>query len=242
MRRAFLAAADDRSRGDRKVPLSRTVLAALVAAVLLLALVAVVEEVDVMDLSNRIPSQNQPFPIATDFNSSVLQVIATSLTPVVSQGQNVTISVEVFNPLEYGLEATGDLMLISCSSLSPVDAVAYLGYYTPENISEASPVSFGEPTGGLTCILMGTNVVNYTFYPHSDMALSSLENGSTTEVRELFTFLGYYVWVTSPPIAYQELQPFPVGTYTVLASDVWGHVALCYFTVAPLSTDLNTGP
>lgn len=222
----------DKSHDDRKVLLSRTILAGLVAVMLLLASVAVVQELEVMDLSNRITSQNLPFSITTDFNSSVLQVIATPLTPVVSQGQNVTISVEVFNPLEYGLKATGHLLSTSCSGLSPVGAGVYFGYYTPENISEASPLSqVGWSFGGL-CLSTGTNVANYTFYPHSDMALSSLDNNTTTaEVQELFTMSGYYAWVRSPPIAYQEFQTFPPGTYTVLASDIWGHQALCYFQV-----------
>jgi hypothetical protein len=75
--------------------------------------------------------------------------------------------------------------------------------------------------------------VNYTFYPHSDMALSSLDNGSTTEVRGLFTMSGYYAMVVNGAtgVATLMFQTFSSGTYTVLASDIWGHVSVSYFQV-----------
>lgn len=232
--------ASHRIQDGRKLVISRAVLAGLVAALLLLASVAVIQELELTDLGNRQSSQNQPFPIATDFNSSVLQLIGITLTPAVSEGQNVTVSVEVYNPLEQGLQVTGYPMGTSdnvCGNSSPVNARFYLGYFTLQNISEGG---VGLPLDTLvSCPSHGSVAVKYTFYPHSDVALirTPVSNTSTTnataEVGHTFTMSGYYVWKLDPKTGATAptFQAFPSGTYTVLASDIWGHVSVCYFQV-----------
>jgi DNA-binding HxlR family transcriptional regulator len=227
--------ASDKVQNGKRLVISRAVLAGLVAALILLASVAVVQELELTDLWGKQSSQNPPFPITTDFNSSVLQVIGTSLTPVVSQGQNVTVSVEVYNPLEQGIMATADprgTSLSPCGGPSPVDAEIYLGYYTPNNISEGTPLVLNPEA---YCLFSMAFTTVYTFYPHSDMALISSGNDTknTTEVRGLFSTSGYYTYVLDPTVsAYTaKFQTFAPGTYTTLVSDVWGHVGVCYVQV-----------
>jgi DNA-binding transcriptional ArsR family regulator len=237
--------ASDEAQNGKKLVISRAVLAGLVAALLLLASVAVIQELELMDLGGKQSSQNQPFPIATDFNSSVLQVIGTPLTPVISQGQNVTVSVEVYNPLEQGIQTIGDprgTSLNPCGGPSPVDAEIYLGYYALNNISEGTPLDLNPEA---YCLFSIPFTIVYKFYPHSDLALvSSPANGttSTAEVRGLFSTSGYYTYVLDPTVsAYTaRFQTFAPGTYTVLATDVWGHETLCYFVVQGVGVGVNT--
>jgi DNA-binding transcriptional ArsR family regulator len=237
--------ASDKVQNGKKLVISRAVLAGLVAALLLLASVAVIQELELTDLGGKQSSQNQPFPIATDFNSSVLQVIGTPLTPVISQGQNVTVSVEVYNPLEQGIQTIGDprgTSLNPCGGPSPVDAEIYLGYYTSNNISEGTPLVLNPEA---YCLFSIPFTIVYKFYPHSDMAMvSSPTNGttSTAEVRGLFSASGYYTYVLDPTasVLTARFQTFAPGPYTVLASDVWGHTTVCYFVVQGVGVGVNS--
>ncbi|HVP23607.1 MAG TPA: hypothetical protein VMS77_06820 [Conexivisphaerales archaeon] len=190
--------------------------------------------------------KSQPIQIAYGFDSSSLELVATTLTPVIQQGDNVSIRVKVFNPLDYGLQASAYLestSLDTCGNLSPVDLEAYFGNYTLDNIPDVYPLllSYGAANPDYYCPPAGDNYVGYTFYPHSDVALAHSELYNYTalaEVQRTFNATGDYVYGYDPSTSYYGsiYQSFQVGTYTVLASDVWGHQALCYFRV------VATGP
>ena len=144
-----------------------------------------------------------------------------------------------------------------CGSNGPVELAVFDGYYDPSNFSKAGqPLQLTSPDERVSCIGVNQPSPNaFVFLPFSGTAYA-LFNGTLAQNAQPTSFSsslqhwvciwhslpgrvqsdcgasqgasGYYVAATS---ASNGFHLFHFGTYTVAATDVWGDLALAYFTV-----------
>jgi hypothetical protein len=219
---------------ERSMGVRMSIVAALIALVVLLSVVVVAQELLILSPP---PSTSRP-PEA--FEASSLELSVTPQSPVSISGGNVTLVVDVYNPLVFSVQVTENLTGgwclpgNGCCSGFLSDFQVFAGYYTADNVSEGTPLTVIFPAI-TSCPSMGPVPVQFTFYQHSDVAIVSPVNyyGSSEQVvamNKVYTLSGYWTFPSSQPNI--TLQAFPPGTYTVLASDIWGHRAMCYFEIS----------
>jgi hypothetical protein len=150
---------------------------------------------------------------ATESNpTNGLQLIVTVEPTDVAPGQNVTISVSVFN----SLVTTNNFTFAPGESPDSLTTVSlYYGRFTQSNISVAGPYVrfFQKPTGCPCAIVENPN--EYTFPPHQGMNQTIIVGGYWTESD-----------------GNSKFNLFQAATYTVEAYDIWGQITLGYFTVS----------
>ena len=170
-----------------------------------------------------------------------LELTATIKEVFLPEGQNLTVVAEVNNtlsaPLMVDATSIDNPAYGPCQQAFATGVEVYSGNYTNlelfNNGSTPTPLLLYNPTLIYTCpAVFG---FQYDFEPDSAMATvnSSLAgNHYRTETRlvnETSVVAGY--WVQTPS-GYQ-FQKFPVGQYTVVAFDAWGHRAVGHFQVVP---------
>ncbi len=167
-----------------------------------------------------------------------LELTATIKEVFIPEGQNLTVVVEVNNTLSTPLRVDTPSMVNPtygpCQQGFATRISVYSGNYTYlelfNNRSNPTPLLLYNPSLIYTCPAVFN--FQYTFEPNSAVATINSSLGGyhridTRLVNETSVVAGYWV---QTPIGYQ-FKRFPIGVYTVVASDAWGDKAIGYFQV-----------
>ena len=170
-----------------------------------------------------------------------------------TQGVNVTVSVHNTLNKVNNVTAASDWATYSNSLIDICyDQVAapavYRGNYGVGNLSAGSPLAIDKVQGATICPVLSPSVV-YSFGPDSGVASASARfpmGPSTMNVSLSYLASGYYTCSTGTPSfrpynasgswscpqdGSYKFNPFPPGTYTVVAFDQWGDIAVSHFEV-----------
>jgi hypothetical protein len=168
---------------------------------------------------------------------SGLQLLA-AVTPIVAyEGQNVSISTELYN------QQSGSVTLNASEILNPSEAPCglgirpigvsiYFGDFSFGNLSSATPLTLYNATIPPPCAARYSS--DYTFQAESDSATVSYLS-STTKLTVNYTdrFNGswYGCYLTAGPCSGYQFSQFYPGTYTVFVFDAWGQQVIRHFSV-----------
>jgi DNA-binding transcriptional ArsR family regulator len=228
---------DDKRQGT-KIIVSRAVFAGLVALVILLASVAVYQQLEIGGLNSQHPSTSVVYiglpdsASATNVSSGLTFVLVLNSTQLY-RGQTVNITAYEQNDLSTpnNLTAADDWAeswfigwgnIGSCNSF--VNAQVFEGYYTETNISViqngpgpyglqlAAPVYLGCP------FIPGAWSTYFPFQPYE------------SRVGYYYSADGYYRNSYSLNSTFGLFDP---GIYTVAAGDEWGQMVILHFVVSP---------
>jgi len=112
------------------------------------------------------------------------------------------------------------------------------GHYTSSNVTEAKLLDLVNPNATYNCPLyLGyANPTGFLFQPTSDMAASYGCNQQRCMTGSASTGVQNTTASWAPVTGYWNQKgtfiTFPEGTYTVLAEDQWGALALVYFRIS----------
>lgn len=170
------------------------------------------------------------------------------------QGLNVTVTVRNTLNKVNNVTSTSDWATYSnslndiCDNQVAAFAV-YQGDYGEGNFTAGSPLPIDNVQGGNVCPELSLSTV-YAFEPDSDRASAPAgafgPSPGSKNVTLSYTLSGYFtcsvgelsfrpqdasgIW-TCPQDKGYVFNPFPSGTYTVIALDQWGDVAVLHFEV-----------
>jgi hypothetical protein len=162
-----------------------------------------------------------------------------------SSATGVSVSVDAYNPSSFTANVTSAsdwIVPLTGNDGAPCGDDTYAqnptvgfaiaeGYYTPSNVTDAKLLNLVNPSVTYSCSLyLGyANPTGFLFQPMSDMAASygcnqqrCMTGSASTGVQN----------TTSSWNQSGALISFPKGTYTVLAEDQWGGLALAYFRIS----------
>jgi hypothetical protein len=155
--------------------------------------------------------------------------LGTSLSQrAVLQGRTLTVSVIMKNtlPLRNSLPpiaahwALVNMSSDLCGLEYPAGLAVYSGRYTAQNVSSESSVR----------IFPYFNPNYYSYYCGIIVLYhDSVRFGPLEALTKQFDLNGY--WTQNVTARTQLLHPFLPGDYTVFGGDIWGHLAVDYFTV-----------
>jgi len=255
--RIVVSAQAQGSQGPRReghghrVSLSRAVLAALIAAMVLVASVAVVQQSEIgsqqrqiQDLLAQIARLNETAVSSPSSLQLLLSLNATTIGP----NQVIQITAWEFNPLDRlnNVSAAEDWPSPfeeepACGwGVEVVQVTTFQGYYIAENISMATSTG---TNGSTICICLLTpfypsSPSYFVFQPSSSVA--TLNSGQQVSVGASETAIdtGSSLAIVGAITTFTILpngtvfSPGPeLGVYTAAAYDMWGHLTLEYFTV-----------
>jgi len=166
-------------------------------------------------------------------------------TSSASTGVSLSVFVDVFNPSSSTANVTSAsdwVVPLTGNNGAPCGGDTYSqnptvgfaiaeGHYTPSNATEAKLLDLVNPSVTYSCPLyLGyADPTGFLFQPMSDMAASygcdqqrCMTGSASTGVQN----------TTSSWSQGGTLISFPKGTYTVLAEDQWGALALAYFRIS----------
>lgn len=167
-----------------------------------------------------------------------------STTPSSVTGANVSVSADVYNPSSATANVTSAndwAVPLNWTNGAPcgdsgqtVGFAIAQGYYTSSNVTAARLLDLVNTSAMYMCpVYFGYgSATGFLFQPMSDsgssygcIGVSPCLNGSATATYDSIplTVSGYYQG--------SAFMAFPRGTYTVLAEDEWGALALAYFDV-----------
>lgn len=176
---------------------------------------------------------NQSFPLRL--------ILYLNTTRLIS-GQSIDIWADIYNTLPRIFWVNGTLFneassnyawppLLEAPCLPPVSIMIIRGHYTKSSLTEAKPLPMYEHIAH-SCTAYHSNY--YLFLPLSNEAV--FRGGDIS--RSMGGFLranGYYsvreAYHKNSPFGVGKITPFEPGTYTVVAGDEWGQLALGYFEV-----------
>jgi hypothetical protein len=165
---------------------------------------------------------------------------------------SVSVFVDAYNPSSYAANVTSAndwVVPLTGNDGAPCGDDTYTqtptagfamaeGHYTPSNVTEAKLLDLVNPSVTYNCPLyLGyANPTRFLFQPMSDMAVSYGCNQPQCMTGSASTGL-QNTTSSWPPVAGYWNQGgtfigFPPGTYTVLAEDEWGALALVYFRIS----------
>ncbi len=148
---------------------------------------------------------------------------------VIREGQRVNVSAHVQNALPYvnnltGADSWASPIFRSWLKFSLCPSYLYIallqGRYTESNLSAATPLQTSPPDMVVPCPAFRQSY--YLMEPMSDRA-TFFGGEAVLPMGIDSTFVGYYVG--SQAVAFQP------GTYTIVAGDEWGQMAISYFQV-----------
>jgi len=161
---------------------------------------------------------------SSDALELLLSTNSTMIKPNQTLGIDITLNNTSSNMLVKDPQNNWSMKVLSMGpcELDPVGIGVYEGNHSLENITDARPLQLYQ-NGTYECPAL-TGVDRYVFEPSSDKAILETSNGNSTgEVKYHASFDGFYTK--------DGFVPPPVGAYTVVADDEWGHLAIQYFTV-----------
>ena len=169
--------------------------------------------------------------------TSTLDFLASETPQVAYEGQNVSISTELYNKLPGPVVINGteiaDPSEAPCGlGIRPIGIDIYFGTYGLANVSTAEPLTLYNASLAPPCFV--TYGYEYTFQPHSDDAtVHYLATSTTVVVNYTDRFRGswYSCAETAGPCSGYQFSSFQPGPYTVRVFDAWGDQAIMHFSV-----------
>lgn len=163
--------------------------------------------------------------------SSTLKLFISTDSTYTSPGNPVGVDISLNNTGSTPLILTksdnwprNDLSSGPCSNL-PFGMAILKGYYTEQNMSNANSLVIFQ---NIPCPLPA-KIKSYTFQPLSSKATQECDSlFSCTGLVDMKTHLEISGFVDNN----SPHHPFSIGTYTIIAGDQWGHVAIQHFSEA----------
>jgi hypothetical protein len=181
-----------------------------------------------------LPAQKGAGPVsATGSGGSGLVLNLSINGSSVSQGQTVKVGISETNSLSSINNATAaqnwgtTFSLGRCSANYPFGIVLLKGYYTLQNFNQGEKVPLQSPVQNYMCVRPAFSTNYYHFFPKSDSAVVQVDMGNQTITLPMETSIpitGYWT-------AQGGFTPLQHGTYTLVAGDEWGALALLHFSV-----------
>lgn len=167
-----------------------------------------------------------------------LEMIASVSPSVITAGQNVSITLGVYNALSTSLTinvtAYTNQYLGPCFfDEFPITYYIYTGHLVFSNLTFGTALLLYNPSISGMCIAAYN--VSLTLQPHSDKATVYNFNFPNSPTGMIFvngTFNCSGFWMRGPGSGH-SFNTFTPGQYTVLVNDTWGQQELEYFTVNP---------
>jgi hypothetical protein len=152
----------------------------------------------------------------------------------ITQGQNISITYGVYNPLStpftINVTAFRNQYLGPCPiSQNPDTYYLYAGRVTFSNLAFNTPLYLFNPSVIVSC----ASSFNSTFVFQPDSYLATVYSAMPAAgflVNFTSAYSGYWVRSTGNSYLFSEFTP---GEYSVLITDSWGQRALEYFVVSP---------
>ncbi len=180
------------------------------------------------------PAQKEAEPLsATGSGSSGLVLNLSINGSSIAQGHGVgvhiseTSSLSTMNNVTAAQNWGTTFSLGRCSANYPFGIALFKGHYTLQNFTQGERVSLQSPVQNYLCVRPPFSTSYYHFLPKSDKAVVQVDMGNQTVTLPMGTSIsitGY--WTTEGSFA-----PLQHGTYTLVAGDEWGALALLHFSV-----------
>jgi len=152
-------------------------------------------------------------------NASALE-LSVSIEPVASpQGLNITVVASVRNPTSSNITLSSREITNPawgpCAGDYITTVNVYLGHFVQGNLSDSEPLALFNPYAIYSCPSLTQSVFNYLLGPGQAMNETSRLDGYWSGTGRNYSF-----------------QPFQLGDYTIVVSDVWGQTAFDYFAIS----------
>jgi len=126
-----------------------------------------------------------------------------------------------------------------CGFTSPIGLAILQGYYDANNFTRGKALTLYNTSLGYSCTSHLYPVAYYLFSPSSNSAQGFDSHGNPLHNQSMsidFLASGYWTGgLFSNPPSQAQFHPFD-GTYTVVAADEWGAVAISHFSAIPPTT------
>jgi hypothetical protein len=170
-----------------------------------------------------------------------LELFARIVPEVATQGQNVSIVTELYNPLTSNIALNASVIIDDSEApcglgIRAIGIQVYSGHYSFGNLSKANPLLLYNFSGPPPPCFIRYNYT-YVFQPNSDNArVGYLSANTTLNIQYTDNLSGYWVNCSTPRPggigACANLQKFQPGQYTVHVFDAWGQQTIVYFEVS----------
>ena len=180
------------------------------------------------------PAQKEAGPVsATGSGNSGLVLNLSINSSSIAQGHSVEVHVSETNTLSSMNNVTAaqnwgtTFSLGRCSANYPFGIALFKGHYTLQNFMQGERVSLQSPVQNYLCVRPPFSTSYYHFLPKSDTAVVQVDMGNQTVTLPMGTSIS----ITGYWTAEGSFTPLQHGTYTLVAGDEWGALALLRFSV-----------
>ena len=180
------------------------------------------------------PAQKEAGPVsATGSGNSGLVLNLSINSSSIAQGHSVEVHISETNSLSTMNNVTAaqdrgtTFSLGRCSADYPFGIALFKGHYTLQNFMQGERVSLQSPVQNYLCVRPPFSTSYYHFLPKSDTAVVQVDMGNQTVTLPMGTSIS----ITGYWTAEGSFTPLQHGTYTLVAGDEWGALALLRFSV-----------
>ncbi len=180
------------------------------------------------------PAQKEAEPLsATGSGSSGLVLNLSINGSSIAQGHGVgvhiseTSSLSTMNNVTAAQNWGTTFSLGRCSANYPFGIALFKGHYTLQNFMQGERVSLQSPVQNYLCVRPPSSTSYYHFLPKSDKAVVQVDMGNQTVTLPMGTSIS----ITGYWTAEGSFTPLQHGTYTLVAGDEWGALAMLHFSV-----------
>ena len=180
------------------------------------------------------PAQKEAEPLsATGSGSSGLVLNLSINGSSIAQGHGVgvhiseTSSLSTMNNVTAAQDWGTTFSLGRCSANYPFGIALFKGHYTLQNFTQGERVSLQSPVQNYLCVRPPFSTSYYHFLPNSDTAVVQVDLGNQTVTLPMKTSIS----ITGYWTAEGSFTPLQHGTYTLVAGDEWGALALLHISV-----------
>ena len=180
------------------------------------------------------PAQKEAGPLsATGSGSSGLVLNLSINDSSIAQGHSVGVHISETNSLSTMNNVTAaqnwgtTFTLGRCSANYPFGIALFKGHYTLQNFTQGERVSLQSPVQNYLCVRPPFSTSYYHFLPKTDTAVVQVGMGNQTVTLPM----GTSIPITGYWTAEGSFTPLQHGTYTLVAGDEWGALAMLHFSV-----------
>ena len=180
------------------------------------------------------PAQKEAGPLsATGSGSSGLVLNLSINDSSIAQGHSVEVHISETNSLSTMNNVTAaqnwgtTFSLGRCSANYPFGIFLLKGYYTLQNFTQGERVRLQSPVQNYMCVRPPFSTSYYHFLPKTDTAVVQVGMGNQTVTLPM----GTSIPITGYWTAEGSFTPLQHGTYTLVAGDEWGALAMLHFSV-----------
>ena len=174
--------------------------------------------------------------------SSGLELMMKTSGSNITQGKNISISLEVLNPGFLAINVSSNGIIWNAyheegfstgpCSFKPFGILIAYGNYSASQLKFASPLQFYAP-GAYFCSVIPA-VDQYVFSPHSSNArmyynsVESIPGQDTASFNYQLNISGYWTGNSESNAAFHTYSP---GVYTIFGADGWNQITVLHFLV-----------